>query len=139
MKNIFKKDTLTSAVALAGGAIVAGMVVKKLTPPATGTGTGFTIANEMLRNSIPVVAGIVLLANKNKMISNLGGGMIAAGGQLLAGKALGINGAEVDEVIEGVYEEEADSMAGASAMQNYGVINGAEEVINGYDDYSDSE
>lgn len=130
MKKMLNKDTLTQSAALAAGAIAGSLIFNKLTQ----------IANPKLRAAIPLAAGIFLVGNKNKMLSGLGGGMIAIGGQKLVGTFVpALAGYEADEIIEGVYLDE-DSMGEDEE------INGTFDTINAYDvingnveDYSDND
>lgn len=131
MKKMFNKDTLTQSAALAAGAIAGSLIFNKLTQ----------ITNPKLRAAIPLAAGLFLVGNKNKMMAGLGGGMIAIGGQKLVGQFVpGLAGYDSDEVIEGVYMDDADSMG-----ESDDEINGASDVINGYDvingvdEFSDSD
>ena len=122
---MFKKDTFAKAGTLVAGGVVASLVVNKLT----------MIADVKIRSAIPVVLGIFLAGNKNKMVAGLGEGMIAIGGTKLIGSFLpnlGISAIDSDEVVEGVYMDESP-LNGTTSMANM-------DVINGYDDdYSDND
>lgn len=121
---MFKKDTFMKAGTLVAGGVVASIVTNKLT----------MIADNRLRSAVPVVLGIFLAGNKNKMISGLGDGMVAVGGTKLVASLLpnmGISAIDADEVVEGVYVDD-NPINATSSMQNM-------DVINGYDDYSDND
>lgn len=116
---LLKKDTITTAAALVAGSIGANLVYNKAT----------MITNTKLRAAAPLVLGLVLSGQKNKMIQGVGFGMIAAGGQKLVGSFVpGLAGIEADEVIEGIY----DDLEGVNGADD--VINGPEDVINGFED-----
>jgi len=122
---MFKKDTFMKAGTLVAGGVVASIVTNKLT----------MIADTRLRSAVPVVLGIILAGNKNKMISGLGDGMVAVGGTKLVASLLpnmGISAIDADEVVEGVYIDQ-NPINATSSMQNMDVINGYDE------DYSDAD
>ena len=130
MKKMFSKDTLTQSAALAAGAIAGSLVFNKLTQ----------IANPKLRAAVPLAVGIFLVGNKNKMLSGLGGGMIAIGGQKLVGSFVpALAGYEADEVIEGVYVDDEGMNEDDEINGTFDTIN-AYDVINGTDeDFSDND
>lgn len=130
MKKMFSKDTLTQSAALAAGAIAGSLVFNKLTQ----------IANPKLRAAVPLAVGIFLVGNKNKMLSGLGGGMIAIGGQKLVGSFVpALAGYEADEVIEGVYVDDEGMNEDDEISGTFDTIN-AYDVINGTDeDFSDND
>jgi hypothetical protein len=122
---MFKKDTFMKAGTLVAGGVVASIVTNKLT----------MIADTRLRSAVPVVLGIILAGNKNKMISGLGDGMVAVGGTKLVASLLpnmGISAIDADEVVEGVYIDQ-NPINATSSMQNMDVINGYDE------DYTDAD
>jgi len=122
---MFKKDTFAKAGTLVAGGVVASIVTNKLT----------MIADTRIRAAVPVVVGIFLAGNKNKMISGLGDGMIAVGGTKLVGALLpnmGISAIDADEVVEGVYMTD-NPINATTSPANMDVINGYEE------DYSDND
>lgn len=122
---MFKKDTFAKAGTLVAGGVVASIVTNKLT----------MIADARIRAAVPVVVGIILSGNKNKMLSGVGDGMVAVGGTKLIAQLLpniGISAIDADEVVEGVYMDDSPINA-ASSPANM-------DVINGYDDdFSDND
>jgi len=122
---MFKKDTFMKAGTLVAGGAVASIVTNKLT----------MIADTRIRAAVPVVLGIFLAGNKNKMLSGLGDGMVAVGGTKLVAALLpnmGISAIDADEVVEGVYIDQ-NPINATSSMQNMDVINGYDE------DYTDAD
>ena len=114
------KETVTNTVALVGGGIGANFIYNKAT----------MVENAKLRAAIPLLAGIGLSMQKNKLMQMAGYGMIATGGQKLVGAFVpALAGFDADEVIEGIYEDDGDGMNGAT-------ING-DNVINGPGDDDD--
>ena len=122
---MFKKDTFAKAGTLVAGGVVASIVTNKLT----------MIADPRIRAAIPVLVGIFLSGNKNKMLSGIGDGMVTIGGTKLIGGFLpnmGISAIDADEVVEGVFVDE-EPINATSSMANMDVINGYGE------DYSDND
>ena len=122
---MFKKDTFAKAATLVAGGVVASIVTNKLT----------MIADTRIRAAIPVLVGIFLSGNKNKMLSGIGDGMVTIGGTKLIGGFLpnmGISAIDADEVVEGVFVDE-EPINATSSMANMDVINGYGE------DYSDND
>lgn len=122
---MFKKDTFAKAGTLVAGGVVASIVTNKLT----------MIADARIRAAVPVVVGIILSGNKNKMLSGVGDGMVAVGGTKLIAQLLpniGISAIDADEVVEGVYMDDSPINATTSPSNM--------DVINGYDDdFSDND
>lgn len=122
---MFKKDTFAKAGTLVAGGVVASIVTNKLT----------MIADARIRAAVPVVVGIILSGNKNKMLSGVGDGMVAVGGTKLIAQLLpniGISAIDADEVVEGVYMDDSPINATTSPANM--------DVINGYDDdFSDND
>jgi hypothetical protein len=74
-----------------GGAVIGKVVTAKL-----------PIKNNLIKNLVPVAVGAFLVTNKNKTISSLGTGMIAAGGTgLVSSLVPGISGLMVP-VVNGI-------------------------------------
>lgn len=119
---ILKKGIVTDALALAGGGVAAGKV---------NTLSGSFIKNEKVRAAAPAILGLILMSQKNKTMQNVGAGMFAVGSQKLIAQVVpGLAGYQVDDVIDGAYDE-YDELNGPN-----NVLNGPGQVINGMDEDS---
>lgn len=85
------KFNVMEFAATIGGAVIGKVVTAKL-----------PIKNNLIKNLVPVAVGAFLVTNKNKTISSLGTGMIAAGGTgLVSSLVPGISGLMVP-VVNGI-------------------------------------
>lgn len=102
-----KKAAMDSAGLIAGG--VAAGYVSKVVP----------IENEKIKAAAPIIAGVLLMQQKG-ILGQVGAGMVAGGGAKLA-ESFGIGAMpDMDDEIEGIFDEDE--------------IEGLEDEIEGYDD-----
>jgi hypothetical protein len=114
---------LTSALPLVGGALAASLVQNKVLK---------TVAfiPDNLKPAVPVVLGLYLQTMNNKMVKDLGAGMIAASGAQLVGQFVpGITGVD-DDVIEAL----TDDVIEALPSQDNPLAGFDEDEISGYDE-----
>ena len=123
MKKI--KAQLMPAAGLIGGGVAANVVSSKLL-------SKLTFIPDNFKPAVPIVLGIILSSNKNKMLANVGAGMVAVGGaKLIGGFVPSINGITESD-IAGMYDNisiSEDDINGAGD-----VLNGAGDVLNGMED-----
>lgn len=68
------KAGITDALGVVAGVVAANFAAQKL-----------PIENQTLKNAVPIGVGLVLSMGKNKMLKNVGLGMVGAGGAKLVG------------------------------------------------------
>ena len=113
---------LTSALPLVGGALAASLVQNKVLK---------TVAfiPDNLKPAVPVVLGLYLQTMNNKMVKDLGAGMIAASGAQLVGQYIpGITGVDED-VIEALTDDVIEALPSQDNP-----LAGYDEDITGYDE-----
>jgi hypothetical protein len=113
---------LTSALPLVGGALAANLVQNKVLK---------TVAfiPDNLKPAVPVVLGLYLQTMNNKMVKDLGAGMIAASGAQLVGQFVpGITGVD-DDVIEALTDDVIEALP---TQDN--PLAGYDEDMAGYDE-----
>ena len=127
---------LTGALPLIGGALAATLVQNKLL-------ANVAFIPDNLKPAVPVVLGIYLQTMSNKMVKDLGAGMIAASGaQLVAQYIPGITGVD-DDVIEALTDDVIEALPSQDApLAGYedDDMNGIDdEDMNGFDEIGEIE
>ena len=121
---------LTSALPLVGGALAAGLVQNKVL-------SNVAFIPDNLKPAVPVVVGLYLQTMSNKMVKDLGAGMIAASGAQLVGQFVpGITGVD-DDVIEALTDDVIEALPSQDApLAGYDEIEDSEDLA-GFDDIED--
>ena len=125
MKAVLKKLPLMEVAGLTAGASAGRIIMHKVKASTNETLKKFSYA-------VPLIAGIVLMKMKNKLMQNAGAGMVAIGGsELVATFAPSvvppISGVTSDD-LAGLYDDY--TVSGASD----GVLNGTDDVLSGSED-----
>ena len=120
------------AAGLVGGGVAANVVSSKLLAK-------LTFIPDNFKPAVPIVLGLFLSTQKNKMLANVGCGMIAVGGaKLIGGFVPSINGiteADIAGMYDNIRISDEDITGAGDVLTGAGdVLNGPSDVLNGMDD-----
>lgn len=104
LKKLVSGNSVQTVIGVTGGGIAANLVNNVVTKAAEKMSPGI----KKFAPAAPIILGLILSGQKNKLLANAGLGMISVGGMKLAGSLVpalaGVCGLS-DNAIEGIYDE----------------------------------